>query len=230
MDRRTFLMVAGISMAGSSLLRQEQVRAATQIPAYRAFTTGSWWNTPIPSSVGADARSTDMVAWMKADEPENMTLSDAAWSLPDYMATATDPLAEVSDPRGSVVRIHIPEDVVMMRGNDKEMCVIDRSMDQSLATFETVRVSSTTFTCSGMARYWLHSEGIAAKSGGTAGNFGHRGIPGPVMGIRKAELDAGLIARRLKCAISGPSEPGTWGFGTDPSWPMSGYEKGHGNG
>src|SRR5262249_53392033 len=164
------------------------------------------------------------------NEPGNMTLSTPAWSLPDYEATWTDPIAAVTDPLGNVVSIRIPTDVLMMDGNDKAMCVIDRSTDQSLALFETVKVSDAKFTCTGMARYWLDSEGISAKSGGSAGNFGHRGIPGPVMGIKKAELDAGLIAHRLKCAISGPGEPDAWGWGTDPIWPMNGYEKGHGDG
>ena len=232
-------MLAGISVAGSAL-RLGQARAAahrlhlhqgsTAATPYRAFTNDSWWNTPIPSSIGADARSSDMIAWMKANEPDGVKLSTLAWSMPDYMAAETDPLAKIIDTRGNVVSIHIPEDVVMMDGNDKAMCIIDLSTDQSLATFETVKVSDTTFTCTGMARYWLDSEGVAATSGGTAGNFGHRGIPGPVMDIRKAELDAGLIAHRLKCAISGPGEPDEWGWGTDPIWPMNGYEKGHGNG
>lgn len=224
--------VTAMGMVGSSLFENmAEARARTSLASTNpaVFTTDSQWNKMV-AGVPVDSQSNQMIGWLKTNE-DFLHLGCGGWSLPDYVSSDTDPLAKCSDSHGNVVYVHIPSNITMMTGNDQAIDIIDPSTNQNVQMFNATKVSDTEFTCQGLARYWLDSNGLAEDvAGGTVGNYGHRGIPGAIHAIRLSEISAGVIPHRLKFAISGPGEPGQWGWGSNPIFPMDGYEKGHGSG
>jgi hypothetical protein len=200
----------------------------------------SWWSKPA-TGVPLSPRDSQYRAWVKAHESNGLGLGVGDWAMPDHVSDGTEPLATCTGKVNgtlTTVQVHIPSDLPQMGGNDKACDIVDPTVGLNVQMFETVKVSDTQYTCTGMAVYRLDSNGIAYEAGGVpgglgngpVGNAGHRGVPGAVHCVRLKDIAAGLIPYRVKFALSGPGEPGMYGLGTAPIWPMEGYEKGHGDG
>jgi hypothetical protein len=94
------------------------------------------------------------------------------------------------------VTLHIPR---WARSSVKNTIVVfDYASNQAVGLWEA-SFSSGRWHADGFDRYFLHSEGLAEKVGGTNGNVGHRGIPAAERVVRRRELRAGAIRHRLSC-------------------------------
>lgn len=183
------------------------------------FRSDSYWNVPAPDLV--DAESGRFITWLKANNRNPyLALGVGDWAMPVYRSTSTDPLVTInpSGP-GPTVTFRLPKDARPMAGNDAAMSVIDVTTNQDIALFEFRRDSRGKPQATGVSRYWLDSEGLDQRVGGSSGNTGHRGVPGLTMCVRREDLARGL-GHRTKIAL-----PGTGGWGC---FPMSGFEKGKG--
>jgi len=165
------------------------------------FTADSYWNTAIPGTVTRDTESDDFISWIAGHSTKNyLALSTDAWSMPVYRSKASDPLRTINPTgTGPTVSVRIPTNAVPMTGNDAACLILDTTTDQGVGRFEYDPPSSA----SGVDRYYLSSEGIEERAGGTTGNRGHRGIPGPQSCIRSDHLSTTYIRTRLKIAIPG---------------------------
>jgi hypothetical protein len=186
---------------------------------FRSFTADSWWNTPIPGSVGLHSSNTTWMNWLNNNATQGIKLAQGDWALPTYFADVSDPLVTINPSGGGpTTTFHLPSDAHGMVGNDGALLVFDLSTNQEVQCFEFVR---SPLGCTGIARYYLDSNGIQEDvTHGTPGNDGHRGIPGSSHVVRLDELADGVIAHRLKVAINGTGEC--------HYWPMNNHERGKG--
>ena len=187
----------------------------------RSFLASSWWNTPA-TGVPVDPNSDRYLANLKATERnDRIGVGVGDWAMFFGDADHTGPLTTITDQRGKKVALHVPDEVVMMEGNDKAAVFRCRGCDKEVSVFE---YDVRTHRCAGFAAYTLSTTGIA----GTPGNAGHRGIPPSSMFIAGMEISDGVIRHRLKMAVSSPSDHRLDGRPM-PIWPMDGYERGHGS-
>ena len=223
-------IIGGLVVSG--LLAGALPAQAVVPPApYIAYTTTSYWNTPLAASAPIDANSDRyineaMSAWRTGANdvkfnymqmrgtPEQTSPNVGA--LPLFMAKSTDPLYTINA-QGRTVRIHIPTNAFPGTSADNAMQVIDRSTNQIIGMWHA-RKTSTGWAADAMDRQWLNSGGIAeGTSGGTIGNFGHYGVAAGSRVIRVDEVRAGVISHRLEAFWH---ETGQAHF-----WPMNGHEK-----
>lgn len=166
------------------------------------FTSGSWWNTPVPATVTRDRDSDTFIRWLwQSNARTYLTVSTDAWSMPVYRATAADPVRTITPTKtGPTVSCHVPSGMVPMLGDDAAAVILDPITDQAVGLFEfdPIRPSAT-----GIDRYYMSSEGVDERAGGTKGNRGHRGIPAPQACIRSEHLADPSVRTRLKIAIPG---------------------------
>lgn len=184
------------------------------------FSTDSYWNRPL-ADAGVDEDSDAFIAWLKRnnDRPY-LVLGTGDWAMPVYRPRTSTPLYTI-DPSayGPTVRFRLPNKATAMAGDDAAMVVLDTTTGQDVSLFEFAW-SGTRPVATGVARYWLASEGLHERAGGTEGNLGHRGIPGSVSCVMRTDITRGKIARRLKIAIP---RTGEW-----HCFPMVGHEDNRG--
>lgn len=186
---------------------------------FRAFSAASYWNTPLPSSGVLHPSSAAYVAWLKANMTNGyLSLGDGAFSMPIYWSTSADPLVTINPTNGPTTTFRLPAAAAPMTGNDQAMLIIDRTTNQDVQLFE---FSRSPLGATGIARYYLNSNGLAGDVAGSSQptNEGHRGIPGTVHAVRFDEVADGAIRHRTKFALGQPgNDPG------QPFWPMDGFE------
>lgn len=171
---------------------------------FRAFTRRSYWNRPLDAHGRApvaphsaeyirDSRKT-------AHTRNYLNLVASDWSTPVYYAQKSDPIYTITPtnhPSRSVT-LHIPNGAKVSSKGDHPLVVFDRSRDQVVGLWKAA-FSGGEWTAAGFDRYYLDSEGLAQKVGGTTGNVGHRGVSAAVRVVRRTELKSGAINHRLSC-------------------------------
>lgn len=171
----------------------------------------------MPAKAPRHPSSKNWIAWLAQNDPVGYPVvgGHSGWAGPIYFATPTDPLVTMQPEvyeSDRTVTFHLPTSAVPMTGPDMEMTVVDTATNQDVGLFHFRRDADGTPHADGMARYWLNSEGIADDLGGTAGNFGHRGIPAFEWQFTADEVNAGAIPRRLKCSVpnTAPNQQSYW--------------------
>jgi hypothetical protein len=187
--------------------------------AYRAFTTDSYWNTPMPANAPIDPNSATYIQDSIDNGGAYIKVPTVDYQTPVFFAATSDPIYTVTPTAiGPTVTLHIPADAEAAPGNDGQLIVYDESTNQVVglhhATFDT------TWHADGTDRYYLDSEGLEQSIGGTTGNIGHRGVPGPVRTVRYEEVQDGVINHRLECFW--------WATASSHVFPMSGHENNKG--
>jgi hypothetical protein len=148
-----------------------------------------------------------------------LALGDGDWALPVFWSLESDPLVTISPDIGPVTAFRLPVDAAAMPGRDASLLVIDRTTNQDVKLFGFTR---DPLGATGIARYFLDSNGLDAHAAGSdnRGNHGHRGLPGSIHCVRTDEVAYGAIEHRTKFAIGEPNEPSDG----QPIWPMTGFE------
>jgi len=171
---------------------------ATTVTGFRPFKHTSYWNTRL----GDAPRSRHSAAWLrdslKGSHTQNylkLVLGD--WGMPVYRSHASNPLYRISS-SGHTVKVHIPAKARPMAADDAALVIIDRATHQ-VVSLEGARYANGKWTTSGLSRYGYGTNGIAGGlRGGVKANFGHRGIPGSVRAVTRAEIRRGAIRHRLE--------------------------------
>jgi len=184
------------------------------------FRSDSYWNTPLPTDVTRDKDSDKFIAWLKSHNRNPfLALGSGAWAMPVYRSNLSDPLVTINPSgTGPTATFRLPRTATAADVNDGQLSVIDITTNQDISLFEFSRAAGGTPKAKGLARYWLDSEGLEQKVGGTAGNQGHRVIPGLASCVHLEDMVT--LSHRTKIAIPGTGE---WGC-----FPMSGYERNRG--
>jgi hypothetical protein len=198
--------------------------------ANEAFSSTSYWNTPMPAGAPIDPNSGTWISDSQLSTHTQNFLSLPALRYgctsttcgePIYFATPTDPVQTICRNQSSTCfNLHVPNSATPATTSDGTLQIWDRSTDQVVGFHDTSRSSDGKLLHHGVDRYFLSSEGLDAKVGGTKGNFGHRGVPAAVRAVRLAEVQAGAINHRLECFWHATAEK--------VYWPMTGYESGKG--
>jgi hypothetical protein len=187
---------------------------------HRSFSASSIWNRVLPSRGSRHPDSAEFIAWMKAHLTNDyLALEDDDWALPVFWSLESDPIVTITPRIGPTTTFRLPAEAAGMAGNDAALLVMDRTTSQDVQLFEFTR---DPLGATGIARYFLDSNGLDAKAAGSdnAGNSGHRGLPGSIHCVRTDEVADGVIAHRTKFAIGEPNEPSDG----RPIWPMTGFE------
>jgi hypothetical protein len=210
---------------------------------FRAFTSGSWWNAPLPKDAPSNPQAQGILRYMNT-APESgggclhlAGVQGSPWGQPVYWAKPGDPTYDVSVQRkGAPPEVHsmrIPKDAHSAQNNDGSMTVFDVDRGYVAAFTDAHYDQGTdTWSASGATVTYLNSNGLDVRTGQASDsrNIGtHRGNNGADMMVRVDEVQAGRIDHVLKVA-SGPEVSvrhdfpmvGSDGDSTDPDAPAQG--------
>ncbi|MCC2683204.1 MAG: uncharacterized protein K0R75_103 [Paenibacillaceae bacterium] len=194
--------------------------APQQDGPFRAFTADSYWNSPLPADAPIDPKSAAFIDDSVANTPGYMKLSMGNFAQPIYFAAEGDPLYTVKPTKnGPAVSLHIPAGATQASGSDGQFVVFDTSLKQTFG-LHGASFDGKEWHADGTDRYWLDSEGLDEKVGGTKGNTGHRGVPPPIRAVRLDEAEAVAIRHRLECFWHATA--------SSHVFPMSGHENNKG--
>ena len=224
----TAAAAAGVALVAVLPVAVSSTSSAVAAPE-PVFTATSWWNTPL-GNAPVDPNSARYIADSQqlAHTQNYLRLSIGAWGAPTYHAVATDPLYTITPTTyGNSVTVHIPASAQPQPTSDAELTIYDPSTNQVVGLWGGAYNSTTRkWTTAGIDRYYLNSDGVAAKSGGMKGNEGHRGISANFRGIRQDELLAGAINHRFEVywwATASQTPEGARAY-----WPMTNAEQNKG--
>ena len=198
--------------------------------AYRAFTAGSYWNTPFPANAPIDSRSATYIAdSQNSNHTQNYLRFTAApgttqaFGHPIYWASNNDPMYTITPSTyGKTIQAKIPRGATPASGSDGALIVYDLAGNVVIELWQAKYDSNTDkWAAASTKRYYLDSNGLDGSVVGSdnSGNFGNRGIPSSARAVRVDEIKAGAINHRLECFW--------WATGTQTVghyWPMSGDE------
>jgi hypothetical protein len=206
------LVLATVIAAGGSWLLVRN-GAEAESP-YRAFTSSSYWNTPLPADAPAARRSRRILAFIRRIASTNYvhlsgTTSTGRWGNPIYWSDPDDTAYDIRNscsfsqpPEFSSVRI--PSGAKPDPTSDSAMTVYDLSKNIvygfHLAAYNDVNNS---WSACGGAVYYLGSNGLDGdlKRSDHPANGGHRGLPPPTFAVRFDEVQSGTIDHVLKIAV-----------------------------
>jgi hypothetical protein len=207
----TVVLAALIAVGGALIALLD--KPETNRP-YRAFSSSSYWNTPLPPDAPADQHSNRIIAFIQQTATSQyLRLAGANsagnWGNPIYWASADDPAYTVrnscpySQPP-EFASIRIPLGARPDPTSDSAMTVYDLSKDVVYA-FHRASYSTATdeWTACGGAVYYLASNGLHGdlRRSDEDRNRGHRGAPPPTFAVRYDEVQHGSIEHVLKIAV-----------------------------
>lgn len=197
--------------------------------AARPFKSTSYWNTPLGKApIDKNSRKYIRDSQKPAHTQNYLKLVLGDWGMPYYRSNAKHPLYRIVPDNGPTIRrVHIPRAARPMPTDDAAMIIVD-SATRQVVSLQGARYdkAKNRWSASGASRYWLRSNGIHEDlRGGTNGNEGHRGLPGSIRVVTKAEVMRGAIRHRLEVywwetAEKTPEGPETY-------FPMTGSESGN---
>jgi hypothetical protein len=186
------------------------------LPAdFRAFSTTSPWNTPIPNNAAIDSYSNSMIKNLKSKAPiikGNLT----KWTIPLFVIdskispkknvkTTSDALNLTVDPdqNGIAEGLPIPEGVWPDPESDGHMTLVDPNVRKSWDFSRFQHLSDGSYTASRIDIWDLNEAGFRkAFSGSYWWTYGALGSGSPLIAglIRPEEIEAGEIKHALVCA------------------------------
>lgn len=184
----------------------------------RAFSAGSWWNTPVPRDAPSHPRASAILDYMQTarDAGDGCVrlagADESEWGQPVYWSRPTDKAYDIAvdmpqPPPSELDTLRIPEGARGAATSDAEMTIFDVDRGYVVAlTGADLDVKTDTWRARGATVTYLGSNGLHARTGRSddARNTGsHRGNNGATMMVRHDEVTRGAIEHVLKVA-SGP--------------------------
>jgi hypothetical protein len=214
------LMVAAMAVVAVSFAIAP-AEARGQEP-FRAFSTESYWNTPLPGDAPVDPNSDAFVSFLIADNEADYlrlvgTDSSGSWGEPIYWATASDPLYRVKPTRYTLPpafeSVRIPREARPPRNSDAQLTIYDLAGGSVYKLHKAAYDPATdTWSAGGGSWYSTASNGLnrALPESDDGRNYGHRGIPPATHAVRYDEISAGRINHALKIAVNTASRAHVW--------------------
>jgi hypothetical protein len=192
----------------------------------RPFRDTSYWNTPLGKApVDPHSRQYIRDSQNPSHTQNYLRLVLGDWGMPYYRSNAKHPVYRIEPGSGPTVRVHIPRSARPMRGDDAAIVIVD-SASRQVVSLQGASYDGGRWTASGASRYWLGSNGIHEDlRGGSPGNEGHRGLPGSIRVVTKAEIKRGVIRHRLEVYWWETAERTP--EGAETYFPMTGSESGN---
>ena len=181
---------------------------------YRAFSSSSYWNTPLPPDAPVAPGSERFLRYLAREDGANfLTLSGVGprglWGNPIYWARSRDPSYHIqntcSDPAPPEFRsVRIPLGAAPDPTSDASMTVYDLQKGIVYGLWRT-RFDPMThqWAACGGAAFYLSSNGLdgSLPRSDQPRNQGHRGVPPSTFAVRYDEITAGSIEHVLKVAV-----------------------------
>ena len=173
---------------------------------FRAFSADSEWNKPLPDNAPVAANSDQIIAEIKTyvNGGYPRLVTSEPWAEPIYFTTTNDAMGDVSC---LPINVRVPANLVGATGSDNQATVYDRQTGVVYKVRQfTVNQSTTPWTVSvngGCSLYYLASNGLEGSlpESDEDRNFGHRGYPPALHGVRYDEVAAGEINHVIKVAL-----------------------------
>jgi hypothetical protein len=188
--------------------------SATGASPTPAFTSTSYWNTPLPASAPVDPNSSAIMAWIEADSATPyLRLAGASstgkWGNPVYRSTSSDPsYAVVNTCRlaqpPAFASVRIPVGARPDPSSDAAMTVYDASAGLVYGFWHAAYdATHDVWSACGGTVYGLGSNGLHhdLAASDDPRNTGHRGVPPSAYAVLFGEIQAGEIDHVLKIAV-----------------------------
>lgn len=183
--------------------------------AYRAFTSDSYWNKPLPTDAPRHPDSDRIVSFLKQDNVKDgcVLLAGAesdTWGNPVYWADTDDPVYDVVESRWALPAafdaLRIPLGAEPSRNSDSELVVYDRGAGTVAWLWDAAYDPSTErWSAGGGSIAYLGSNGLDGRleeSDEPRNGGSHRGLNGAVSQARYDEVTAGAIRHVLKIGVN----------------------------
>jgi len=220
------LGAVAVAFAGVAMVAGAEDRSARDVPSpgpanpesfYRAFDSGSWWNTPLPNDAPMHSAGAEILDYLRtgAQSREGCLLlagaGESRWGQPIYWARPSDPVYDVTglehDRPPELARLRIPTDAQPADNSDDTMTIYDLRERYVVAlTGAEYDEDDDSWTARGGTVTYLDSNGLHVATGlsDDRRNRGtHRGNNGATMAVAWEEVREGAVRHVLKVA-SGP--------------------------
>jgi IPT/TIG domain len=175
--------------------------------AFRVFSDTSEWNKPLPVDAPIASNSDAIIAEINTYENGVYPrLSTGAWSEPIYFTTPSDAVGNVNC---LPIQVRVPANLQGASTTDAQATVFDQvtGVVYKVRSF-TVDKTTTPWTVTatgGCSIYDMASNGLhyslPESDRDASMNFGHRGYPPAIHGVRYDEVASGSIDHVIKVAM-----------------------------
>jgi hypothetical protein len=190
---------------------------------FRAFSSDSYWNTPLPAEAPIDPRSAAFIDFLNADNDADYLRivgadSSGGWGEPIFWAQSSDPVYKVKQTRYTLPEqfaegVRIPKEARPPDTSDAQMTIYDLAAGSVYKLQKAVYDSDTdTWSAGGGSWYATESNGLhrSLEESNDERNHGHRGIPPATHAVRFDEIEAGRIDHALKIAVNTAHQDAVW--------------------
>jgi hypothetical protein len=205
------ILAAVLAAAGSLYVFSN--REEIPLP-YRAFSSSSYWNRPLPRSAPVAPESRRVVAFLRRTATTDFVYLAGAsrtgkWGHPIYWSNVDDPGYSMSNTcsfrqPSEFLSIRIPRSARPDPTSDSAMTVYDRSKGIVYGLHRAAYdEANDAWSACGGAVYYLASNGLdgSLRRSNDERNAGHRGVPPPTFAVRYDEVQYGAIRHVLKIAV-----------------------------
>jgi hypothetical protein len=191
--------------------------------SFRAFSSDSYWNTPLPADAPIDPKSSAFIDFLNSDNSADYlrvvgTESSGGWGEPIFWAEPSDPIYKVKQtrytlPEAFATGIRIPSEARVPNTSDAQMTIYDVAEGSVYKLQKAVYDSATdTWSAGGGSWYATASNGLhrSFEESNDERNYGHRGIPPATHAVRFDEIESGRIDHALKIAVNTAHQEAVW--------------------
>lgn len=192
--------------------------------AWQPFDTSSPWRTPWLGSTVVRSDSDAIMSFVSSTATQGIyTITEDAYSTPMYWAKPDDPVYNVTCRTAATIpsefsALRIPFGATPASGTDGQVVVFDLGQ-QIVCNLWRAQFDGTagTWSVEGGSAYHFDGNGLATGvTNGDSRNGGFRGQPGSLVGIRRQEVDDGVIPHVIRGSFSLCQNTYVWPFnGTD---------------
>lgn len=181
---------------------------------YRAFSSSSYWNTPLPVDAPVARRSAGIIAYLRRIATTNYIHFSGAghhghWGNPIYWSDSDDPVYSIRNTcsyrqPAEFDSVRIPRGATPDPTSDSAMTVYDLSKRIVYGFhWAAYNESDDKWRACGGTVYYLGSNGLdgSLRRSNNHHNTGHRGVPPPTYAVRYDEVEYGAINHVLKIAV-----------------------------
>jgi hypothetical protein len=191
--------------------------------SFRAFSSDSYWNTPLPPNAPIDPKSSAFIDFLNSDNSADYlrvvgTESSGGWGEPIFWAEPSDPIYKVKQtrytlPEAFATGIRIPSEARVPNTSDAQMTIYDVAEGSVYKLQKAVYDSATdTWSAGGGSWYATASNGLhrSFEESNDERNHGHRGIPPATHAVRFDQIESGRIDHALKIAVNTAHQEAVW--------------------